>query len=65
MILKTKSGTGFKGRKVKGTLHWVSAKHSIDAEVRLYDYMMNDEDYDKYNFLEKLNPDFQNCIKEL
>jgi glutaminyl-tRNA synthetase len=33
----TKSGTGAKPRKVKGTIHWVSAKHGIDAEVRLYD----------------------------
>ena len=54
---ETKSGSGFTGRKVKGTLHWVSAKHCIDAEVRLYDYMMEDEDYDKTNFLEKLNPE--------
>lgn len=60
---ETKSGTGFTGRKVKGTLHWVSAKHSIDAEVRLYDYMMNDEDYDKSNFLEKLNPNSKIVLK--
>ena len=53
---ETKSGSGFTGRKVKGTLHWISAKHCIDAEVRLYDYMMENEDYDKTNFLEKLNP---------
>ncbi len=53
---ETKSGTGFTGRKVKGTLHWVSAEHSVDAEVRLYDYMMQEEDFDKTNFLEKLNP---------
>lgn len=65
---ETKSGTGFTGRKVKGTLHWVSAKHCIDAEVRLYDYMMEDEDYDKTNFLEKLNPNskivLNNCKVE-
>nr|WP_312577470.1 glutamine--tRNA ligase/YqeY domain fusion protein [Sedimentibacter sp.] len=60
---ETKSGTGFTGRKVKGTLHWVSAKHSIDAEVRLYDYMMNEEDYDKTNFLEKLNPNSKVVLK--
>lgn len=53
---ETKSGSGFTGRKVKGTIHWVSAKHCTDAEVRLYDYMMDDEDFDKSNFLEKLNP---------
>lgn len=53
---ETKSGSGFSGRKVKGTIHWVSARHCVDAQVRLYDYMMEDEDYDKTNFLEKLNP---------
>ena len=60
---ETKSGSGFAGRKVKGTLHWVSAKHCIDAEVRLYDYMMEDEDYDKTNFLEKLNPESKIVLK--
>ena len=33
----TKSGTGKSDKKVKGTIHWVSAKHSFDAEIRLYD----------------------------
>ena len=61
---ETKSGTGFKGRKVKGTLHWVSAKHSIDGEVRLYDYMMVDDDYDKTNYLEKLNPKSKIVLKD-
>jgi glutaminyl-tRNA synthetase len=60
---ETKSGSGFTGRKVKGTLHWVSAKHCIDAEVRLYDYMMEDEEYDKTNFLEKLNPESKVVLK--
>lgn len=60
---ETKSGTGFTGRKVKGTIHWVSARHSIDAEVRLYDYMMEEEDYDKTNFLEKLNPNSKVVLK--
>jgi glutaminyl-tRNA synthetase len=32
------------GRKVKGTLHWVSAEHALDAEVRLYDYLFTKED---------------------
>lgn len=53
---ETKSGSGFTARKVKGTLHWVSARHAQDTEVRLFDYMMTDEDFDKTNFLEKLNP---------
>ena len=34
---ETKSGTGKSNKKVKGTIHWVSAKHSFEAEVRLYD----------------------------
>ena len=60
---ETKSGSGFTGRKVKGTIHWVSAKHYADAEVRLYDYMMDDEDFDKSNFLEKLNPNSKIVLK--
>jgi len=60
---ETKSGSGFTGRKVKGTIHWVSAKHYVDAEVRLYDYMMDDEDFDKSNFLEKLNPNSKIVLK--
>jgi len=39
---QTKSGSGFDGRKVKGTLHWVNADTAIKAEARLYDYMMLD-----------------------
>ncbi len=38
----TRSGSGFDGRKVKGTLHWVCADDCVTAEVRLYDYMMLD-----------------------
>jgi glutaminyl-tRNA synthetase len=60
---KTKSGSGFSERKVKGTIHWVSAEHSLDAEVRLYDYMMEDEDFDKSNFIEKLNPNSKIIVK--
>ncbi len=40
----TRSGGGESDRKVKGTLHWVSAAHALDAEVRLYDRLFNDED---------------------
>jgi glutaminyl-tRNA synthetase len=39
----SKGGNSPDGRKVKGTLHWVSADHAIDAEVRLYDRLFNDE----------------------
>jgi glutaminyl-tRNA synthetase len=40
----TKSGENTSEKKVKGTLHWVSATHAIDAEVRLYDRLFNHED---------------------
>jgi len=57
----SKSGSGSEAskRKVKGTLHWVSAKHAIKAEVRLYDRLFSDEDPDGHkdkNFLEFVNP---------
>ncbi|MGM7724022.1 glutamine--tRNA ligase/YqeY domain fusion protein [Metabacillus sp. Hm71] len=39
---ETKSGTGFTGRKVKGTLHWVDAKHALPAEFRLYEPLILD-----------------------
>ncbi len=38
----TRSGTGTSDRKVKGTIHWVSAEHSIDASVRLYDRLFTE-----------------------
>ncbi|WP_250278235.1 glutamine--tRNA ligase/YqeY domain fusion protein [[Clostridium] colinum] len=37
---ETKSGSGFTGRKVKGTIHWVSAKHAVKATVNLYDSLV-------------------------
>jgi glutaminyl-tRNA synthetase len=40
---ETRSGNSPTGRKVKGTIHWVSAKHSVDAEVRLYDRLLSVE----------------------
>ncbi len=47
---ETKCGTGFEGRKVKGTIHWVSAKEAVKAEVRLYENLVDEEKG-------KLNPD--------
>ena len=38
----TRSGTGTSDRKVKGTIHWVSCQHAVDASVRLYDRLFND-----------------------
>ena len=40
---ETKSGTGFTGRKVKGTLHWVEATQAIPTEFRLYEPLILDE----------------------
>ncbi|MCM3707762.1 MULTISPECIES: glutamine--tRNA ligase/YqeY domain fusion protein [Cytobacillus] len=44
---ETKSGSGFTGRKVKGTLHWVDAKSAIPAEFRLYEPLILDENADQ------------------
>ena len=40
---ESKGGNAPDGRRVRGTIHWVSAKHAVDAEVRLYDRLFNDE----------------------
>ncbi len=56
----TKSGGPAASRKVKGTLHWVSARHAEDAEVRLYDRLFNHPDpagQKNHDFKEFLNPD--------
>lgn len=54
-------GSSPDGRRVRGTLHWVSAPHSREAEVRLYDYLMRDTDEegeeDSRDFIARLNPD--------
>jgi glutaminyl-tRNA synthetase len=55
----TKGGNAPDKRKVKGTLHWVSAKEYIEADVNLYDRLFIDEDpeYDVEDFTENVNPD--------
>ena len=58
--IDTKSGSGKSDKKVKGTIHWVSAEHAVNAEVRLYDRLFNvpSPDGDKgIDFKELLNPD--------
>lgn len=40
---ETKSGSGFTGRKVKGTIHWISAPHATKAEIRLYENIVDEE----------------------
>jgi glutaminyl-tRNA synthetase len=54
---ETKSGSGFTGRKVKGTLHWVDAKSAVPAEFRLYEPLILDENKEEgKSFLERINP---------
>ena len=43
-----RGGTAPDGRKVKGTIHWVSAKHAVEAEVRLYDHLFSKPDPEDY-----------------
>ncbi|WP_214631363.1 glutamine--tRNA ligase/YqeY domain fusion protein [Paenibacillus agaridevorans] len=55
---KTKSGSGFSERKVKGTIHWVEASQAVPADFRLYEPLILDEasqGSDK-SFLERINP---------
>jgi glutaminyl-tRNA synthetase len=59
-LTKSGSGTEESMRKVKGTLHWVSAKHAIKAEVRAYDRLFLDESPDSHkdkDYMEFVNPD--------
>ena len=59
-LTKSGSGTEESMRKVKGTLHWVSIKHAIKAEVRAYDRLFLDEAPDAHkdkNYMEFINPD--------
>ena len=57
----THGGTSSDGRKVRGTSHWVSADHAVDAEVRIYDHLFSTEDPDDVpdggTFIENLNPE--------
>ncbi len=57
----TRGGDSPDGRKVKATLHWVSAEHAVDGEVRLYENLFTGEDPDdapaEKDFLSNLNPD--------
>ncbi|AZJ34581.1 glutamine--tRNA ligase/YqeY domain fusion protein [Tenacibaculum singaporense] len=58
-LTKSGSGTEESKRKVKGTLHWVSIKHAVKAEVRAYDRLFSDEAPDSHkdkDFMEFLNP---------
>ena len=62
---KSKGGNAPDGRKVKATLHWVSAAHSIDAEVRKYDRLFQIPDPDKEdNFMDSINPKSLEILSE-
>ena len=55
---ETRGGHAPDGRKVKGTIHWVSAEHAVDAEVRLYDRLFTEPEPEAAgDFLESLNAD--------
>ena len=61
----TKGGKSNDGRKVKGTLHWVSALHAVSAEVRLYDRLFKSISPDTdANFLESINSDSLKVLSE-
>lgn len=62
---ETKCGSGFTGRKVKGTIHWVPAKEAVKAQVRLYENIIDEEKgvYNEDGSL-NLNPDSLTVLKE-
>ena len=59
--LETRNGNPADGRKVRGTIHWVSCEHCIDAEVRLYDKLFTEQNMggipDDADFKDYLNPE--------
>ena len=65
---ESKGGNAPDGRKVKGTIHWVSAKHAVDAEVRLYDRLFSLESPDDVpegqDWKDGLNPDSLEVISD-
>lgn len=64
----TKSGSGFTDRKVKGTIHWVPAPYAVNAEVRLYENIVNEESRENEDGTLNLNPNsltvLENCYFE-
>ncbi|MDN0043341.1 glutamine--tRNA ligase/YqeY domain fusion protein [Mediterraneibacter glycyrrhizinilyticus] len=63
---ETKAGSGFTGRKVKGTIHWVPASHAVKAEVHLYENLIDEEKgvYNKEDGSLNLNPNSLIVIKD-
>lgn len=62
---ETKSGSGFTGRKVKGTIHWVDASQAIPAEFRLYEPLILDEEEEEEggSFLDRVNPNSLEIVR--
>ena len=63
---ETKAGSGFTGRKVKGTIHWVPAKEAVSAEVRLYENLVDESKgvYNEDGSL-NLNPNSRTIVKAM
>lgn len=60
---ETRSGSPQSGRKVKGTIHWVSARHAVDAEVRMYDRLFTVENPGGDDWKQYLNPHSLDVMK--
>ncbi len=66
-VPESRSGSDTSGLKVKGTIHWVSAKQALEAEVRLYDRLFTDPEptsHEDRDFLEFVNPDSLQIIEK-
>ncbi|GFZ93844.1 glutamine--tRNA ligase/YqeY domain fusion protein [Dyella caseinilytica] len=63
----SRSGMPGADRKVKGTIHWVSAKHGVPAEIRIYDRLFNvatpDDESDGKTWIEHINPDAKRTVR--
>lgn len=63
---ESKTGGATASRKVKGTLHWVSASHAVPVEVRLYDYLMlGEQENEADDFIAKLNPNSLEVLESM
>ena len=62
---ETKSGSGFTGRKVKGTVHWVDANNCVPCEFRLFEPLIldNDPENEGKHFLDQLNPNSREILQ--
>jgi len=64
----SKGGDAPDGRKIKGTIHWVSAKHAVPAQVRLYDVLFTKQDPDDvpegHDFKENMNPNSLEVVEK-